>query len=115
MDEAPKPVEHFKCVAGDGELTIKWIKPDDQDVSYYDIYYGKESEYQINDMQTIAHLGEEQRTITGLKNGASYLVSVMAVDKDGNTSGKITEIIKSVIQIDTINMKKNFYDIQYEV
>jgi GDP/UDP-N,N'-diacetylbacillosamine 2-epimerase (hydrolysing) len=34
---------------------------------------------------------------------------------DGNTSEKITEIITSVMQTDTINMKKIFYDIQYEV
>jgi hypothetical protein len=95
MDEAPKPVEHFNCVAGDGELTINWIKPEDQGVYYFDIYYGKESEYQINDMQAISHLGENQRTITGLENGTPYLVSVMAVDEDGNTSGK--RVIQRVV------------------
>jgi GDP/UDP-N,N'-diacetylbacillosamine 2-epimerase (hydrolysing) len=34
---------------------------------------------------------------------------------EGNTSEKITEIIKSIIYTDKIDLKKQFYDIQYDL
>lgn len=95
MDEAPKPVEQFKCVAGDGEFTVKWVQPDDPDIYYYDIYYGKENDSEVMDIQTYVQPGYDEITITGVINDTPYLVSVLAVDIDGNTSGK--KVIQRVV------------------
>ncbi|MDC0065685.1 fibronectin type III domain-containing protein, partial [Verrucomicrobia bacterium] len=108
-DAAPKPIESFTCTPGNKEFTIEWSdnKNSEDDVYYYDVYYGQENSGEIEYAMEIAHAGTTKRVVKGLTNGRPYLVSIVAVDREGNNSGK--KVIKRVVPRAAIGSSKPIF------
>lgn len=70
-------------------INIEWNASSENDLSYYNVYYGTSSRTYGNPIP----VGKStQYEIRGLKKGRTYYVAITAVDSSGNESGYSSEI-----------------------
>ncbi|MFC5449803.1 glycoside hydrolase family 2 TIM barrel-domain containing protein [Paenibacillus aestuarii] len=81
----PGEVSNLTAAPGDGQVTLNWTDPADQDVKGINISEGTGS---VNSVRI--QPGQQTVTITGLTNGRSYSFKVSSVDASGNESAGIT-------------------------
>lgn len=86
-DYPPAPPSRVSATAGDGSVTLRWAKSTEADVRGYVVYYGYASgDYFGTDAREgaspvmVPGADTVSLTLTGLKNGALYLVVVAAYD-----------------------------------
>ena len=77
----PEQVSNLEVVAGDGEVTLTWTEPDDNDLENIEISYTPGTNPTLT--QTA---GIESMTVSGLTNGTAYAFAVKTVDEEGNKS-----------------------------
>lgn len=85
--DLPGPVTGLEVIPGDGQFTISWIPSNDPNVEGYEVIWTANQDLgHFEGRLSTYGRDESQLTITDLNNGAPYLVSVVAIDKDLNRS-----------------------------
>lgn len=87
-ETAPAEVSQGTVTAGDGQVTITWNDPSDEDLDRIKVtalITGGEAIEPV-----IAAKGVQTATITGLTNGIEYTFIITTVDRSGNESAGIT-------------------------
>lgn len=80
----PAQVSDLEAVIGEGEITLSWTEPEDDDLEDIEISYTPGTNPTLTQSS-----GLEQITVQGLSNGTEYTFSVKTVDKHGNKSQSV--------------------------
>lgn len=82
----PAEVTNLSGVPGDGQVTLSWTDPSDDDFSKVEITYASGT-------TTIeVEKGEQATIISGLTNGTAYTFTVKTVDASGNKSEGVNSV-----------------------
>jgi len=86
LDNPPDPPADISIDWGDEKIEVNWTRSPDNDIDYYLVYYGTDSE-NYNGANSPVNVGDVQSyTITGLVNGNTYYIAVKTVDTHANES-----------------------------
>jgi chitodextrinase len=80
----PAEVTVLTPAAGNGQVTLTWTDPADEDLAYIEITFGPTAGNSTQ--STTVPTAVQTRTVTGLANGTEYTFTVRAVDTTGNRS-----------------------------
>jgi uncharacterized Fe-S center protein len=80
----PAEVSNLNGIPGDGQVTLTWTDPTDNDFSKVEITYSP------NGSTVEVAKGAQTGTVTGLTNGTAYTFTVKTIDTSGNKSGGVT-------------------------
>ena len=84
-DDGVAEVSNLTAVAGDGQITLRWTNPTDDEFCYVEILIGTEGT--ANDKITGLVVNPAGTIIGGLVNGTEYTFTLKTVDTDNNKSG----------------------------
>ena len=100
----PQPIENVKVTEGNSALYISWDKSPDSDVVGYDVYING-VKHNDKPIQNTFY------TATGLENGVTYDVQVVAIDKAGNSSEVQAPVVQAPSE-DAIPIFKTEYSLE---
>jgi len=100
----PQPIENVKVTEGNGALYVSWDKSSDSDVVGYDVYING-VKHNDKPIQNTFY------TATGLENGVTYDVQVVAIDKAGNSSEVQAPVVQAPSE-DAIPIFKTEYSLE---
>ena len=81
--DAPEPVLTIASGVGNEHFTVAWTPSESPDVAYYNVLYTLDSDFSDSIERFTVDSETTEATITGLKNGTPYLVTVIAGNGDG--------------------------------
>lgn len=83
---APAEITNLTGVPGDGQITLNWTDPTDDDFSKVEITYSP------NNATVEIAKGAQTAIVRGLTNGTAYTFTLKTIDKSGNKSSGVTSI-----------------------
>jgi uncharacterized Fe-S center protein/chitodextrinase len=83
---APAEITNLTGVPGDGQITLTWTDPTDNDFSKVEITYSP------NNATVDVAKGAQSAIVRGLTNGTPYTFTLKTIDKSGNKSSGVTSI-----------------------
>jgi hypothetical protein len=84
----PGSVTHLNAVPGNGQVTLTWTDPEDEDLSYVAITFVPGVD---GIAQPITVTGAQTHTVRDLANEITYTFTVVSVDTSDNRSGPATD------------------------
>lgn len=94
-DAHPQPVSGVAIGYGDESFTVEWNPSNDDSVTHYLIAWTERSLPGVWERSTTVSADEQTCTVNGLRNGVPLLVSVKALNADGQAS-KVGQILRVV-------------------
>lgn len=101
----PLPPTDVSAIAYDSKVLLKWTQSTSSDLLYYRVYYKLQAQ-QWTDATQIEGVTGTFYWITGLQNGQTYDIMILAVDNSGNTS---TSVVVSATPQPAITFNGNAY------
>jgi hypothetical protein len=94
--EGPAEMTNIQTAVGDGEATVSWTNPSDEDFDHCVVTYTPGGETPVEVAGFLSSV-----IISGLDNGSEYTVTVKAVDVTGNESGGVNVLVSLPEPIET--------------
>lgn len=86
----PLPVSNATAQPGSNSVALAWEDPASEDLSFINVQWGKEGEWQDGSQSANVEAGKESYVMTGLSASTAYEVRIWGVDASGNESDRVS-------------------------
>jgi hypothetical protein len=102
--EGPAEVTEIQTTLGDGEVTISWTNPSNEDFDHCVVTYTPGGETPVEVAGFLSSV-----IVSGLENGSDYTFTLKAVDVSDNESGWLNVLVSLPAPIETANDTGSVY------
>jgi hypothetical protein len=100
----PAEVANIQTAVGDGEVTVSWTNPADEDFDHCVVTYTPGGETPVDVAGFMSSV-----IVSGLENGSEYTFTIKTVDESDNESGGVNVSVSLPEPVETVNDTGSVY------